>query len=82
MLRYVDRPRVLWIDALCINQNDDSEKEKQVAMMGTIFERAQNVVIWLGSESKDSNLAMTAISKLSSVADLETITIEESAWIA
>jgi hypothetical protein len=82
VLRYVDHPRVLWIDALCINQSDGPEKEKQVAMMGTIFERAQNVVIWLGPESEDSNLAMTTISNLRSVADLETITIEQPAWIA
>jgi hypothetical protein len=80
VLRYVDHPRILWIDALCINQKDVSEKEKQVGMMGTIFERAQNVVVWLGSESEDSNLAMTTISKLNNVADLETI--EEPTWTA
>jgi hypothetical protein len=80
VLRYIEHPRVLWIDALCINQNDVSEKEKQVAMMGTIFERAQNVVVWLGPESEDSDLAVTTISKIHSVADLEAI--EEPAWTA
>jgi len=80
VLRYVEHPRVLWIDALCINQEDVSEKEKQVAMMGTIFEMAQHAVIWLGSESEDSVLAMKTISELNSVEDFEAI--EESAWTA
>jgi hypothetical protein len=40
--------RQLWIDALCINQNDETEKSKQVAMMGEIHSRASQVLIWLG----------------------------------
>jgi hypothetical protein len=49
-------------------------------MMGTIFEQARNVVIWLGSQSKDSDLAMGTISKLKIVVGLETI--DEPAWNA
>ena len=41
----------LWIDAICINQNDEEEKNKQVAMMRDIFRRASRVLIWLGSTS-------------------------------
>jgi len=38
----------LWIDALCINQSDTHEKNKQVALMGHIYSRAYRVLIWLG----------------------------------
>ena len=44
----------IWIDALCINQNDSSERNHQVQQMGAIFSRAKNVVSWLGD---DDNIA-------------------------
>ncbi|KAJ9607322.1 hypothetical protein H2200_008395 [Cladophialophora chaetospira] len=49
----------LWIDAICINQDNDAEKNDQVARMGHIFESASRVLIWLGSESerRDASLA-------------------------
>jgi hypothetical protein len=80
VLRLHDRPRQLWIDALCINQSDSAEKNKQVAIMGDIFEQARNVIIWLGPRSVDSDIAMTAIANLSSVDAFENIT--EPAWDA
>ncbi|GAB1212282.1 hypothetical protein ATERTT37_001416 [Aspergillus terreus] len=57
-LRFEDRPRVLWVDAICINQEDLSEREQQVQRMSTIFRQADRVVVWLGPESTDSHLAM------------------------
>lgn len=38
----------LWIDALCINQYNDSERNHQVAQMGAIYSRAVCVQVWLG----------------------------------
>lgn len=40
--------RVLWVDSLCINQYDSTEKAGQVAMMGEVFAAACNVICWLG----------------------------------
>ncbi|KAI0097183.1 heterokaryon incompatibility protein-domain-containing protein [Nemania sp. FL0031] len=40
--------RVLWIDAICINQKDDSEKEEQIKLMASIFSKASRVIVWLG----------------------------------
>ena len=80
VLRFHDRTRILWIDALCINQKDIDEKNRQIAMMGSIYETAQNVVVWLGPESEDSELAMSTISNLNTVGDFELIT--KSAWVA
>ncbi|KAI2471445.1 HET-domain-containing protein [Annulohypoxylon bovei var. microspora] len=57
-LRYVDRPRVMWVDALCINQVNEAEKGSQVAMMGEIFRLAHRVVAWIGPKASDSDHAM------------------------
>jgi hypothetical protein len=47
-LRCQNEDRILWIDAVCINQKDDTEKNHQVRMMKQIYESADQVVIWLG----------------------------------
>jgi hypothetical protein len=52
MLRYLRLPkkkRTVWIDALCINQKDLSEKAAQVNFMGEIYRQAKGIVVWLGS---------------------------------
>lgn len=41
--------RHLWIDALCINQDDLPERASQVSMMGDIYSRCTRVIVWLGS---------------------------------
>ncbi|KAF5868701.1 putative heterokaryon incompatibility protein [Botrytis fragariae] len=47
-LRYRDLPRVLWIDAICINQEDIPERNSQVKYMGTIYSKSSIVLAWLG----------------------------------
>lgn len=47
-LRYRTKSRILWIDALCINQNAVLERNSQVQMMGQIYSAASTVLIWLG----------------------------------
>jgi hypothetical protein len=42
-LRYKESLRVLWIDAICINQNDLNEKSKQVLIIGEIYSKATKV---------------------------------------
>lgn len=64
-LRYPDRERVLWIDALCINQGDRNERSLQVSLMQHIYEFASEVVIWLGIADHDSDLAMTTLGQIS-----------------
>jgi len=63
-LRYLRQPadnRILWIDAISINQKDVQERNKQVGRMGEIYSQAARVVFWLGPESEDSPLAMQTI---------------------
>ncbi|KAH6681505.1 heterokaryon incompatibility, partial [Halenospora varia] len=40
--------RVIWIDALCINQCDSIEKSWQVQLMGEIYQKAAFVIVWIG----------------------------------
>ncbi|CAN9182339.1 unnamed protein product [Alternaria alternata] len=47
-LRNPYQSRILWIDALCINQSDTRERSHQVQHMATIYKSATGVVIWLG----------------------------------
>ncbi|KAH8672724.1 heterokaryon incompatibility protein-domain-containing protein, partial [Tricladium varicosporioides] len=54
----------LWIDAICINQQDTDEKNVQVCRMKEIYEKAKEVIIWLGPESDNSGYAMNAISSI------------------
>jgi hypothetical protein len=49
-LRYDDRDRYLWVDAVCINQADTVERGQQVTMMGQIYSKAKDVIVWLGEE--------------------------------
>ena len=40
-------PRILWIDAICIDQGDKGERNRQVQLMAKIYARASRVIVWL-----------------------------------
>jgi Heterokaryon incompatibility protein (HET) len=60
-LRYSDEMRVLWIDAICINQEDVKERNEQVKRMANIYTLAQRVIAWLGTESNKSKHALATL---------------------
>jgi hypothetical protein len=51
----------LWIDAVCVNQEDDRERKHQVKLMASIYSSAARVVVWLGPSYGDSNMAMAKL---------------------
>lgn len=51
----------IWIGAVCINQGDDAEKAHQVQKMSSIYSLAEEVIVWLGLASDDSDLAVEQI---------------------
>jgi hypothetical protein len=51
----------LWVDAICINQNDDQEKAEQVKIMGDIYKKAAEVLVWLGEEDGDTDSEMAIV---------------------
>lgn len=52
--------RLVWIDSICINQADISEKNLQVNLMKLIYQRAQRVVIWIGRLTPSYHLGAVA----------------------
>lgn len=65
-LRQSTGERVLWVDAVCINQKDDTEKSLQVQLMGTIYSKATKVTIWMGPAGKDSETFLDCIDEIKS----------------
>ncbi|KAI1130962.1 heterokaryon incompatibility protein-domain-containing protein [Nemania abortiva] len=65
-LRYEDRPRMLWIDAICVNQENVQERSQQVAIMGDVYQFAKRVIVWLGPETDDSTFALEVLHSLGS----------------
>lgn len=55
--------RFLWVDAVCVNQDDPAERSQQVQLMQRIFQQAKQVVVWLGETSDDSDLEKVESSK-------------------
>lgn len=46
----------LWIDALCIDQENNGEKNHQVQQMGKIFSGAQRVIAWVGNKPRIASM--------------------------
>jgi hypothetical protein len=63
-LRLLDRPRPLWLDAVCINQENINERSAQIQMMRTIYSGAGQVVVYLGESADDSDSVMQWLSNL------------------
>ncbi len=53
--------RVMWIDAICINQRDEGEKGHQVQSMAKIYAKASRVMVWLGEAALGSDQALETI---------------------
>jgi hypothetical protein len=63
-LRYEYFPRCLWIDAICINQTDNTERGTQVSIMSDIFRSATKVLVWLGEASHNSDMAFEILASV------------------
>jgi len=66
-LRRLKISRILWVDAICINQQDDAEKNIQVAMMREIYKKSFRTLIWLGEESDNSHNALPLVELINDV---------------
>lgn len=57
----------LWVDAICIDQHNETERTHQVSRMDIIYRSATQTFIWLGPSRDDSRLAVDALLKLGQV---------------
>ena len=60
-IRLTDQDRVLWIDAICIDQTDKREQGHQVRQMGDIYSRAERVIFWLGEPTRETRTLMQCL---------------------
>ena len=70
-LRHEKHFRTLWIDAICINQQNLHERSSQVKMMGDIYSLADRVVVWLGIEKDNSAHILKLLSQLGSESEVD-----------
>ncbi len=66
-LRAADKTRMgapIWIDAICINQQDEIEKTAQVRMMHDIYSRASRTLIWLGRQFENAHDAYDGLKRI------------------
>jgi hypothetical protein len=79
------RPHWIWIDAICINQQNAKEKAIQVPMMSDIYSKAQRVVLWPGKADANSGDAMSRIpelaAKMSEIEDLLGVTHKSARFV-
>jgi hypothetical protein len=72
-LRQMQRRRTMWIDALCINQEDMSERNHQIQLMSSIYSMAHETIVWLGPSADGSDWVMDSM-MLGEVEDKDTVT--------
>jgi hypothetical protein len=63
-LRHSNQPRTLWIDALCIDQENKDERSEQGKTMASIIGQASRVLCWLGEGDKQPDLAFKCMEEL------------------
>ncbi|KAK0639910.1 heterokaryon incompatibility protein-domain-containing protein [Cercophora newfieldiana] len=76
-LRNAHMDRVVWADAVCINQRDNAEKAQQIRCMADIYRQAARVIVWLGEPVDGGDAALHRI--LAAVKDADEIADREAA---
>ena len=66
---FSDKP--VWIDALCINQDDIDERQCQVSAMDRVYGGAERVLIWLGASTPHLMAGLKATERIAQVAERE-----------
>jgi type II secretory pathway predicted ATPase ExeA len=66
-IRDPNEDRVIWIDSICIDQQNFEERSQQVRLVRQIYSSAKSVNIWLGPEKDDSGLLEEFIPRLTDV---------------
>ncbi|KAK1840266.1 ankyrin and het domain protein [Colletotrichum chrysophilum] len=60
------KPRTIWADALCINQQDTDERSSQVSIMALVYWNSHKLAIWLGPDpDKQATAAFEALKPIS-----------------
>jgi hypothetical protein len=80
-LRSRDQKQILWIDAICINQDDIQERNHHVGIMGQVYSTAEEVKVWLGPGLPRDRLYISdAFALLNSVRSNPELYCPSTAW--
>ena len=60
-LRHDDRVRIMWIDAICIDQQNPREQEHQIGLMRDIFGGCAQCIVWLGEEDHETEKVLESL---------------------
>jgi ankyrin repeat protein len=63
-LRSENTDTILWVDAICINQSNELERGHQVQQMCKIYSQAEEVIVWLGQATAETDLFMDSVRRL------------------
>jgi hypothetical protein len=77
-LRRKHGTRTLWIDAICIDQNNLEEKNHQVPKMATIYNDAKRVCVWLGKGGKSTEKALSFVSRILNLDEFDRLVADQS----
>lgn len=77
-LRLKNEDRILWIDAICIDQSYIPERNHQVRHMSFIYRDAERVLFWLGLPTYETDLLLSSLKRLQHYArDFESASITQ-----
>lgn len=62
--RHTAGERIIWIDQICINQEDEEERVQQIGQMCAIYERASMDLFWIGEPDEQTEEVMSLLSSL------------------
>jgi hypothetical protein len=70
-LRFKERSRTLWIDAICVDQQNLEERSQQVGMMADIYRWAEQIIVWIGPQRGCSSLAVDMLRNLATNVEVD-----------
>lgn len=72
--------RLLWVDAICINQRNVKERNHQVGQMREISTHAESVIVWLGKADDDGDLAFGLLDGPTRLINGESAHLQDLRW--
>ena len=77
-LRSETQPRRIWIDAICIDQDNLQEHSKQILLMPDIYENSTSAIVWLGPETAQTRRGLQLLRELACYGEVDRVT--DSMW--
>ena len=66
-LRLPDKPRTLWVDAICIDQSNTEERNQQVRLMKSLYSACAVDLVWIGESNEGTENAIGIVKRMKSL---------------